>query len=47
VSDEDIRQYDEFRAKMKADASAAGAGSFSFDQKKDAEEPVSVDDLYK
>lgn len=32
VSDKDIRQYEQFMAKMKADASAAGAGNFSFDE---------------
>ena len=32
VSDKDIRQYDEYTAKMKSDAAASGAGgSFSFD----------------
>lgn len=31
VSDQDIRQYETFGAKMKADAQAAGAGGFSFD----------------
>ena len=32
VSDKDIRQYEQFMSKMKADASAAGAGNFSFDE---------------
>jgi transitional endoplasmic reticulum ATPase len=33
VSDKDIRQYEQFMSKMKADAAAAGAGGFSFDNK--------------
>jgi hypothetical protein len=33
VSDKDIRQYEQFQAKMKADAASAGAGGgFSFDE---------------
>ena len=49
VSDKDIRQYEEFTAKMKADASAAGAGGFSFDNKKTDETPdaSASDDLYE
>lgn len=31
VSDKDIRQYEQFITKMKAEANAAGAGGFSFD----------------
>lgn len=31
VSDKDIQQYEQFMAKMKSDAAAAGAGGFSFD----------------
>lgn len=31
VSDKDIRQYETFRAKMKADAQTAGAGGFTFE----------------
>lgn len=30
VSDKDIRQYEQFMAKMKADSNASGAGTFSF-----------------
>jgi transitional endoplasmic reticulum ATPase len=55
VSDKDIRQYDEFTAKMKSDAAASGAGgSFSFDSdstsstKSDgATDNGSKDDLYE
>ena len=32
VSDADIRKYEEFSAKMKADAAKAGAGGFSFSE---------------
>ena len=31
VSDKDIQLYEQFMAKMKADAAAAGAGGFSFE----------------
>merc|ERR1711966_519682 len=31
VSDKDIQQYESYQAQMKADASAAGAGGFTFD----------------
>ena len=52
VSDADIRKYEEFMAKMKADAAAAGAGGFSFDKAEGGEESAdgaasgSDDDLY-
>jgi transitional endoplasmic reticulum ATPase len=52
VSDADIRKYEEFMAKMKADAAAAGAGGFSFDKVEGGEESAdgaasgSDDDLY-
>jgi hypothetical protein len=56
VSDKDIRQYEQFMAKMKADASAAGSGNFNFDDdsvssKKDGEDGADGkgdenDDLY-
>jgi len=43
VSDKDIRQYEQFQAKMKADAAAAGAGGgFSFDE--DGNKPDNTDD---
>jgi transitional endoplasmic reticulum ATPase len=35
VSDKDIRQYEEFTAKMKADSMAAGAGNFKFGENAD------------
>eukprot|EP01035_Chromulina_nebulosa_P016889 gene16889-22377_t len=38
VSDKDIRQYEQFTAKMKADATKAGAGGFSFDKDEKSEE---------
>jgi transitional endoplasmic reticulum ATPase len=48
VGEDEIRKYDEFTMKMKSDASAAGAGEFSFDDassnKDDAD--ISDDDLY-
>lgn len=49
VSDKDIRQYEEFRAKMKADSMSAGAGNFKFkdgesEESKDGD--VKDDDLY-
>jgi transitional endoplasmic reticulum ATPase len=49
VSDKDIKQYEEFTAKMKADAAVSGAGkSFSFDSISAAEPTVdSTEDLYK
>lgn len=34
VSDKDIRQYEQFMAKMKSEANIAGAGNFSFDDDK-------------
>jgi transitional endoplasmic reticulum ATPase len=34
VSDKDIRQYEQFMAKMKADSIASGAGIFNFEEKK-------------
>jgi transitional endoplasmic reticulum ATPase len=52
VSDKDIRQYEQFKAKMKADANAAGAGGFSFDSDskgdagKDSSAGAGDDDLY-
>jgi hypothetical protein len=50
VSDKDIRQYEQFQAKMKADAQAAGAGgSFSFDEdgnKEKADDNAGDDNLY-
>jgi transitional endoplasmic reticulum ATPase len=52
VSDKDIQQYEQFTSKMKSDSMTAGAGNFSFDDKKEAssnEESVigGDDDLYK
>lgn len=51
VSDKDIRQYEEFTAKMKADAAAAGAGGFSFDkpvgEADQTGKEASPDDLYE
>jgi hypothetical protein len=38
VSDADIRKYEEYTSKMKSDAATAGAGSFSFENKEEAEE---------
>jgi transitional endoplasmic reticulum ATPase len=53
VSDNDIRQYEQFMAKMKADSMASGAGSFSFDsdesksaQDNDSSSSVGDEDLY-
>lgn len=49
VSDADIRQYEQFTAKMKADAATAGAGGFSFDKAAEEgkdKESQSDDDLY-
>lgn len=49
VSEKDIRQYEAFTAKMKADATAAGAANFSFDQQGEGEateDEDSADDLY-
>ena len=54
VSDKDIRQYEQFMAKMKADSNASGAGSFSFDgdsdgsvsEGKDKAEDSTEEDLY-
>eukprot|EP01039_Chlorochromonas_danica_P001718 gene1719-1877_t len=49
VSEKDIRQYEAFSAKMKADATAAGAANFSFDQQGEGEaagDEDSSDDLY-
>jgi transitional endoplasmic reticulum ATPase len=42
VSDKDIRQYEQFITKMKAEANAAGAGGFSFDAK--SNKTTSVED---
>jgi transitional endoplasmic reticulum ATPase len=51
VSDKDIRQYEQFMAKMKADSMASGAGSFTFDEEKkhlaEGATEESNDDLYK
>ena len=54
VSDKDIRQYEQFMAKMKADSNASGAGTFSFDgdsdgavsEGKDKAEDSTEEDLY-
>lgn len=50
VSDNDIKQYEQFMAKMKADSLASGAGSFSFDDNKaqgiEDGEVVKDEDLY-
>jgi transitional endoplasmic reticulum ATPase len=49
VSDDDIRKYEQFMAKMKADSSKAGASGFSFDAKPESEEGGADDkdeDLY-
>ena len=56
VSDKDIRQYEQYTAKMKSDAAASGAGGFSFDNeaekkttdenKKDDKLTTSDEDLY-
>jgi transitional endoplasmic reticulum ATPase len=44
VSDKDLRQYEDFKAKMKADSKASGAGSsFSFDDEEIF--PPNVDDI--
>jgi hypothetical protein len=34
VSDQDIRKYEPYGAKMKADSNAAGAGNFAFGEEK-------------
>lgn len=49
VSDKDIRQYEEFRAKMKADSMTAGAGNFKFQSENSEEESKEIrdEDLYK
>ena len=47
VSDEDIRKYEQFMAKMKADSAKAGASGFSFDAPQDSAEEEKDDDLYK
>jgi transitional endoplasmic reticulum ATPase len=44
VSDKDIRQYEEFTSKMKAEAAAAGAGGFSFDSEEGAGEDAPGED---
>lgn len=55
VSDKDIRQYEQFMAKMKADSNASGAGTFSFggdsdgaasEGKDKAEDSNTEEDLY-
>jgi transitional endoplasmic reticulum ATPase len=49
VSDEDIRKYEQFMAKMKADSSKAGASGFSFDDVTKGDEDSTEgkdDDLY-
>jgi len=43
VSDKDIRQYEQFMAKMKADSNASGAGTFSFDSDSAVSEDKSED----
>lgn len=49
VSDEDIRQYETFSAKLRSDAAAAGANGFSFDDSESPEVAASddLDSLYK
>ena len=47
VSDEDIRKYEQFMAKMKADSAKAGASGFSFDAPQDSAEDEKDEDLYK
>jgi transitional endoplasmic reticulum ATPase len=50
VSDKDIRQYESYMAQQKADASAAGAGGFTFDDNEDssaADLGVDESDMYE
>lgn len=50
VSDEDIRQYEQFMSKMKADSMKAGAGNFAFNEdsteSKSGDASGDSDDLY-
>lgn len=47
VSDDDIRKYEQFMAKMKADSAKAGASGFSFDSPEDTAGDDKDEDLYK